>query len=180
MRIRKLLFVSLSFAFLFSCDGKQDKTGDEASVAVEQQAGIHRMNEYNLTDSVPVGSHVYVYTIHREADDSLKMVIDENGDKFVDNYYELSVTKDGQEFFSKRFTKAAFAAQLDDSFRQNGILDGFRFISDKEGKLLFGVCVSFPESDMSSPFVLTIGPDGSFIIEPDTTPDIEETDSASV
>ena len=78
------------------------------------------------------------------------------------------------------FAGSAFAAQLDDSFRQNGILDGFRFISDKEGKLLFGVCVSFPESDMSSPFVLTIGPDGSFIIEPDTTPDIEETDSASV
>ena len=48
----------------------------------------------------------------------------------------------------------------------------------QEGKLTFGVCVSFPESDMSEPFVLTVGPDGSFTLEPDNAPDIEEEDTS--
>ena len=51
-------------------------------------------------------------------------------------------------------------------------------MSAKEGKLTFGVCVSFPESDMLTPFVLTIGPDGSYTLEPDTAPDIEEEDTS--
>ena len=136
------------------------------------------MKDYDLTDSVTLGSHLYVYTIHRQADDSLKVVVDENGDKFVDNYYDLTIVRDGANFFRRRFTKLSFGSQLDESFRKNGILDGFRYMSAKEGKLTFGVCVSYPESDMSEPFLLTVGPDGSFTLEPDMAPDIEEEDTS--
>ena len=178
MKSRSFLYICLFASVFCSCMDKKGQTDGKESATAEQQVSEHRMKDYNLTDSVSLGSHLYVYTIHREADDSLKVVIDENGDKFVDNYYDLTVLKDGKEFFRRRFTKVSFGSQLDDNFRKNGILDGFRFMMAKEGQLTFGICVSFPESDMSEPFVLTIGPDGSYTLEPDTAPDIEEEDTS--
>ena len=180
MKTRKFLTICLLLSVFCSCGKKNGQTTDRISQNDEPQTSEHRMNVYNHTDSVELGSHLYVCTIHREADDSLQVVVDENGDKFIDNFYDLTVIKDGREFFRRRFTKASFGSQLDDNFRKNGILDGFRFISAQEGKLFFGICVSFPESDMLTPFVLTIGPDGSFSLEPDTTPDIEEAEDTSV
>ena len=178
MKTKKLLYICLLIPVFCSCvDNKGQKDG-QSSAVTEQQASVHRMKVYDLTDSVKMGSNLFVYTIHREADDSLKAVIDENGDKYVDNYYDLTILRNGANFFSRRFTKLSFGSQLDENFRKNGILDGFRFMSAKEGKLTFGVCVSFPESDMSEPFVLTIGPDGNFTLEPDTAPDIEEEDTS--
>lgn len=178
MKTRKFLYLCLLFSVFCSCENMGGQKDGQNVSTKEKQASVHRMKDYDLTDSLTMGSHVLVYTIHREADDSLKAVVDENGDKFVDNYYDLTIKRDGANFFHHRFTKLSFGSQLDESFRKNGILDGFRFMSAKEGKLTFGVCVSFPESDMSEPFVLTIGPDGSFTLEPDTAPDIEEEDTS--
>lgn len=172
--MKKLFYLCLFFPVFCSCVNNTEKKDGQNLITTEQQAVEHRMKNYDLTDSVTMGNHLFVYSIHREADDSLKVVIDENGDKFVDNFYDLTIKRDGAGFFRRRFTKLSFGSQLDETFRENGILDGFRFISAKEGKLTFGVCVSFPESDMSEPFLLTIGPDASFTLEPDTTPDIEE------
>jgi hypothetical protein len=178
MKSRRIIYLSLLVFTFCSCNDKKGQNDGQVVANAEQQASEHRMQDYNLTDSVTQGSHLYVYTIHREADDSLKAVVDENGDKYVDNYYDLTILKDGKEFFRRRFTKVSFGSQLDDNFRKNGILDGFRFMTAKEGQLTFGICVSFPESDMSEPFVLTIGPDGSYMLEPDTAPDIEEEDTS--
>lgn len=172
--MKKLFYLCLFFPVFCSCVNNTEKKDGQNLITTEQLAVEHRMKNYDLTDSVTMGNHLFVYSIHREADDSLKVVIDENGDKFVDNFYDLTIKRDGAGFFRRRFTKLSFGSQLDETFRKNGILDGFRFISAKEGKLTFGVCVSFPESDMSEPFLLTIGPDASFTLEPDTTPDIEE------
>lgn len=180
MKTSKILYLCLLFPVFCSCGDNKDQKDGQNTLTTEQQASVHRMKDYDLTDSVTMGNHLFVYTIHREADDSLKAVVDENGDKYVDNYYDLTILRDGTNFFRRRFTKLSFGNQLDESFRKNGILDGFRYMSAKEGMLTFGVCVSFPESDMSEPFVLTVGPDGSFTLEPDTTPDIEETEDTSV
>ena len=38
---------------------------------------------------------------------------------------------------------------------KNGILDGFRFNRVDNGKLVFSLCVSYPDSDLSAPFLLT-------------------------
>ena len=65
-------------------------------------------------------------------------------------------------------------------FKKYGIIDGMRFNRAEEGKLYFNTCVSYPESDMSRPFILNIGPDGSYMILPDDDLDEEYiTDSLS-
>ena len=108
MKIRKLLYLCLFVPAICSCVDKAGRKDAQDASTTEQQTAEHRMKDYNLTDSVTLGSHLYVYTIHREADDSLKAVVDENGDKYVDNYYDLTVLRDGANFFRRRFTKLSF------------------------------------------------------------------------
>lgn len=139
------------------------------------------MPDYNFSDTVRMGSHQYVYTIHREPDESLPKVKDEMGDTYLDNIYQLDIERDNATFFERRFTKGDLKPFLGRDFLRNGIIDGFRFISAGEGRMLFGLCVSYPESDMSAPFILTIGPDASYSIEADDVMDVEETgDTAAI
>ena len=161
---------------MISCQKKQSaRDVAEYSPYEEIQTDqIHRMNDYDLQDTTRIGSHIYQYTIHREADDSLGIIEDDLGSKYADNFYQLDILRDGSSFFSKRFTKKTFLSQLSADFRKYGLLDGFRFSHSQDAKLYFSVCVSYPDSDMSSPFFLIIGPDGSFAIEKDNTGDMED------
>ena len=176
-----LLAAACIAAFLFSACRSDRKS----NIIVETQTNYvpqeHRMPDYNFSDTVRMGSHQFVYTIHREADASLPKVKDEVGDTYLDNFYQLIIERDNAAFFERRFAKSDLRPQLARDFQRNGIIDGFRFISAGEGRLQFGLCVSYPESDMSAPFILTIGPDASYSIEADDVMDVEETgDTAAI
>lgn len=136
---------------------------------------IHRLPVYNLTDTARLGNNLYVYSIHREPCDTLPTVGEETGIRYADNLYRLRITRgDGQAFFDRTFSKAQFASRLTNEFRTQGILDGFRFVNAQNGVLSFAVCVSLPESDMSAPFLLSIGRDASYAITADDVMDVEE------
>ena len=139
-------------------------------------SGIQRMRTYNYTDSVQHGSHLYVYTIHREASDSLPTVTDESGYVFADNIYQLTILKDGRPFVNRRFAKSDFAHLLSADFRRQGILDGFMCDTSQPG-LRFAVSVSYPQSDMYEPFLLSFDEQGGMVMERDTRSDIETADS---
>ena len=127
------------------------------------------MNRKALTRQIRTGSHKVVFTITSQPDEELPEVVDEDGVKYRDNRFQLLIMKDGKQLFNRSFTKADFKSQLSEDFQKFGIMDGLRFNHAEEGKLYFNTCVSFPDSDMSCPFILTIGPDGSYTITPDTT-----------
>lgn len=176
-----LLLAGCAACFLLSAC-RSDK---KSNIIVESQEQYvpqeHRMPDYNYSDTVRMGSHRYVYTIHREPDESLPKVKDEMGDTYLDNFYQLTIERDNATFFERRFVKADLRPYLARDFQRNGIIDGFRFISAAEGRLQFGLCISYPESDMSAPFILTIGQDASFSIEADDVMDVEETgDTAAI
>jgi hypothetical protein len=66
-----------------------------------------RMQDYKDVKDVQWLGKQYQVEVSRTADDSLRMVKDENGQKFVDNRITLKVIRaDGSEFCSKSFTKA--------------------------------------------------------------------------
>ena len=182
MNVKSILYTFLLLVTASSCGSNSTSQEQQQSVQMQSaDASVHRTDAYDYSDSVMMGSHKIVYSLHREADDSLKSVVDENGETYIDNYYDLKVTKDGAQLFAHRFTKVSFQSYLDKGFVKNGILDGFRFISAHEGMVTFGACISYPESDMSAPFIITIGPDGSHTIQPDNLMDVEEeTDTASI
>lgn len=167
-------FYLFSFLLLLSsCGPKQAETS--GTQQTEQNADEpHRLPDYTYTDSLMQGSHKLVYTITSHPDETLPEVVDEDGVRYKDNRFSLLILKDGNTLFKRSFTKADFFGSIGKEFQKYGIMDGLRFNRAEEGKLYFNTCVSLPDSDMSCPFILTIGPDGSYSITPDTTVDDEE------
>ena len=174
MKYYSLIFAfSFSLVFLFSCNNKKTET-QEITQAEQPADEIHSLKKYAFTDTLMQGSHKVIYTITSQPDDELPMIVDEDGVKYKDNRYKLVIIKDGNTLFNHSFTKADFKSLLSSNFQKYGIMDGMRFNHAEEGKLYFNTCVSYPDSDMSCPFILTIGPDGSYAISPDTTVDDED------
>jgi hypothetical protein len=90
----------------------------------------------------------YTVGIERVAADSLPMVENDWGQKFIDNRITLTITReDGSVFFKKMFTKAAFAPYIDETYRKNALLSSMIFHETDDKELEFAVSVSMPESD---------------------------------
>ena len=169
-----LIFL-FSYCLIFMSSCSPQKPAPQQTTQTEQDDNeVRSLPDYAYTDSLTQGSHKIVYYITSEADSTLKVVEDEDGIKFADNRWKLVIKKDGKQLFSHSFTKADFKSQLPDDFQKYGIMDGLRFHHALEGRLYFNTCVSFPDSDMSCPFFLIIGPDGSYRIEPNTTIDEDD------
>lgn len=171
-------FIAIGVAIMMTaaCGGKKTQpdqlVGQGDLEMSDTLSGVQRMRTYDYSDTVQVGGHQYCYTIHREASDSLPMVRDESGFVFADNIYKLTILKDGQPFVSRRFTKADFDHLLSDDFRRQGILDGFMCDTSQPG-LRFAVSVSYPQSDMYEPFLLTFDDRGGMVMERDTRSEVE-------
>ena len=165
-----ILLFSCSLILLFSCTPQKTET-QETPQTEQTTDEVRSLPDYAYTDSLMQGSHKVVYNITSEADEELPEVVDEDGIKYKDNRFNLVITKDGRTLFSRSFSKADFHSLLSKDFLKYGIMDGLRFNHAEEGKLYFNTCVSLPDSDMSCPFILTIGPDGSYTITPDTSVD---------
>ena len=173
--MKRFLIIGLGLVFLASC-GPQKIEQEGSDQTDQDNDGVWELPNYAYTDSLMQGSHKVVFTLTSQPDEELPEVVDEDGVKYRDNRFNLLIVKDGRTLFERSFTKADFKSQLPEDFQKLGIMDGLRFNHAEEGKLYFNTCVSFPDSDMTCPFILTIGPDGSFTLAPDPTFGEEEDD----
>lgn len=167
------LSIVLGTTMLAGC--KQKKQSEDIIVrkteAPKPQAPI-RMQEYNQIKDIHWLDREYQVNIRRTADDSLRMVKDETGQKFVDNRIRLQVIRqDGSVFFSQSFTKATFSEYLDDDYRQTGILEGLVFDRVEGNYLLFAGSVSHPQTDEYIPLVIKVSNFGDVAISRDTQMD---------
>ena len=150
-----VLAVALGATMLTGC--KQKKQSQDIIVRKTEtpklQAPI-RMQDYNQVKDIQWLDRAYQVDIRRTADDSLRMVKDETGQKFVDNRIHLKVIRqDGSVFFSQTFTKASFNDYLDDDYRA------------------FAGSVSHPQTDEYIPLVVTLSNFGDVTISLDTQRD---------
>lgn len=154
---------------------KQKKQTEDIIVrkteAPKPQAPI-RMQEYNQVKDVKWLDREYQVNIRRVADDSLQMVKDETGQKFIDNRIRLQVIRqDGSVFFDRSFTKASFNDYLDNDYRATGILEGLVFDRVEGNNLIFAGSVSHPQTDEYIPLVITLSNFGDVSISRDTEMD---------
>jgi hypothetical protein len=168
-----MITVALGTAMLTGC--KQKKQTEDIIVRKTEtpkpQAPI-RMQDYNQVKDVEWLDRSYQVDIRRMADDSLKMVKDETGQKFVDNRIQLKVIRqDGSVFFSRTFTKADFNDYLDDDYRATGILEGLVFDRVDGYQLIFAGSVCHPQTDEYIPLVITLSNFGDVTISRDTQMD---------
>lgn len=172
----KSLFMVIATGMLLSvvaCSEKKKST-DIITQRVEtvKPQGPERMQEYNDTRDVTWIGKQYKVTVHRQPGDSLAMVKDETGQKFVDNIISVSVLRaDGTKFFSRNFTKSDFLSYLDDDYSKTGILEGLVFDKADGDFLEFAASVSHPHTDEYIPLVVKLSRMGQVTIQRDTQMD---------
>ena len=177
MKKIQLLAVILMAVLAISCSKKKESKDIIVPTAevVKPKAPIS-MQPYNQQQEVEWLDKSYQVIINRVADDSLQMVQDETGQKFVDNRITLRVIRaDGSVFFKKVFTKGNFDAQLDDDYRKTGILEGLVFDKVDGNNLVFAGSVSHPQTDEYIPLVVTVSNFGNISIKRDDQMDTNST-----
>lgn len=131
-----------------------------------------KMQEYNDERDVPWIGKSYHVAINRMPSDSLPMVKDETGQKFVDNIFTLTVSReDGSVFFSRQFTKAFFTNYITDVYRKAGILEGIVFDKADGDWLEFAASVGLPQTDEYIPLVIRLSRMGELTVSQDTQMD---------
>ena len=172
----KSLFMVMATGLMLSmvaCSEKKKST-DIITQRVEtvKPQGPERMQEYDNTSDVAWIGKQYKVNVHRQPADSLPMVKDETGQKFVDNVITVSVLRaDGSRFYSHKFTKNDFLKYLDDDYSQTGILEGLVFDKADGDFLEFAASVSHPHTDEYIPLVVKLSRMGQLTIQRDTQMD---------
>ncbi len=155
--------------------GSKEKAEEETQQAVQEAPKPRTIYTDSMTVSNAVEGTSMSYTFSRRPDESQQKVVDsETRDTYVDNCYSVTVKRGEDVIYSKKLTKQDFISQLDESMKTNSIFDGFRFDRYEDGKMYFNVCFSDAFTyDLSQPFILCIGPDGSSTIQRDNRLDLE-------
>lgn len=121
------------------------------------------MQKKETTEKISWGGQTYEVSISRTPADSLPMVANEIGQKFVDNRIALTIRRsDGSEFFRRSFSKASFQSYLTPDYRRVGLLNDMRFKDANGAELNFIVSLAEPEAtdDEFLPLLLSINRQG--------------------
>ena len=170
MKILSQIIMVFLAAFVMAGCGDKKKNDDiiVKNVEAPKLQGPIKMQEYRQTKDIQWLGRDYQVEIIRVPDDSLRMVEDETGQKFVDNRISLRILRsDGSVFFSRSFTKSAFESYLDDDYRNTGITEGLVYDKVDGNLLLFAASVCHPQTDEYIPLIITISNLGEVSIKRD-------------
>ena len=128
------------------------------------------MPEERLTQSVDWLGRKYTVDIVRVPVDSLPMVTDETGQKYIDNSIRLAISRnDGTVFFEKTFVKGSFQSYVEESFRKAGMLASIRYERVDGPEMRFSVVIGLPDAvdDVFVPLALSVNNMGGISIRQD-------------
>ena len=186
--MKKSLFMVIAIGLVLAsvACGEKKKSEDIITQRVEtvKPQSPERMQEYSDSREVSWIGKKYRVTVHRQPCDSLAMVKDETGQKFVDNIISVSVFRaDGTKFYSHDFTKSDFLKYLDEDYIKTGILEGLVFDKAEGDNLEFAASVCHPHTDEYIPLVVKLSRMGQLTIlrdsQMDTTGDTLERNPSS-
>lgn len=156
----------LSLALCASCSGgKSDAAAGQSADSAQAQGGAEKpqaIDEHTTSYDATLAGHAYHVTILRKADPSLPVVEDELGATY-DNRVEVSITRDGEAFFSHAYTKQSFAEFLTPEEQSTCILDGMALNNESSDAhaIRLGAQVSQPGIGEGPAFIIEIPLDGS-------------------
>ncbi|MGN0256851.1 MAG: DUF4738 domain-containing protein [Bacteroides sp.] len=125
-----------------------------------------RMQVSEVTETFTLKGGSYQSTVVRRPDESLPIVTNSEGAKFVDNRISLRITSQGRNIVDRVFTKQDFASLLNARFMKYAILEGLVFdqVTEK-GMIRYAASVAYPQSDLYVPIRITVTPQGQLNIE---------------
>ena len=119
----------------------------------------------------------YQSSVVRRPDESLPIVKNEQGEKFVDNRITLRLTSGGKQVVDRVFTKESFASLVDAKFMKYAILEGLVYDQTTPQGIIYAASVCYPQSDLYVPIKLTITADGKISMTQDEMMEDYQTDS---
>lgn len=122
--------------FFTACSNKQRQTSPSPHVEEQSQTSSSLVEmpalENQYTDRL--NGHEYLVTISRQPDETLPKSIDELGNEYSDNRVDVVITKDGQDFFSRTYSKNSFLNMLSESESLGTVLLGMAYDSQKSNE----------------------------------------------
>ncbi|TGY08330.1 MULTISPECIES: DUF4738 domain-containing protein [Bacteroides] len=156
------ILVCASVVFFTACSS-QDKNKKDGLLLMQDStefAGLQRMQVSDVKTSFRYKGKEYQSSVVRRPDESLPIVKNEQGEKFVDNRITLHITCDGKHVVDKVFTKDNFASLVDAKFMKYSILEGLVYDKTTPQGIIYAASVCYPQSDLYVPIRLTITADG--------------------
>ena len=172
MKAKAFLAVAVALMLMVACSSKKSSDKDIITtdyVAPKPTEPIAMDADVQSQQIEWVEGRSYQVKVSRTAADSLAMVSNELGQKYIDNVIAVEVKRaDESVFFHRSFTKRSFAAWLDADYQQKAILQGMRFQRVEDGVLEFVAWVNYPTSgdDEAVELKMCINPQGEVSIQP--------------
>lgn len=157
------LFAWVAIGLLAACSSSKKEKADDLQVLTQDSLdakGPQRMQVSDIKTPIDYRGKKYVSVVKRQPDESLPLVVNEQGEKFVDNRIRLRLTCGERTVLDKEFTKETFASLVDAKFLKNSILEGLVFDQTTSRGFIYAASVCYPQTDLYIPLRITVTPDG--------------------
>lgn len=174
------ILVCASVIFFTACSSQDKNKKDGTQVLMQDSteiAGPQRMQVSDVKTSFTYKGKEYQSSVVRRPDESLPIVKNEQGEKFVDNRITLRITCGGKQVVDKVFTKDNFASLVDAKFMKYSILEGLVYDKTTPQGIIYAASVCYPQSDLYVPIRLTITADGKISMAKEELMEDYQTDS---
>ena len=163
------ILVCASVIFFTACSSQDKNKTDGTPVLMQDSTDVKTSFTYKGKE--------YQSSVVRRPDESLPIVKNEQGEKFVDNRITLRITCGGKQVVDKVFTKDNFASLVDAKFMKYSILEGLVYDKTTPQGIIYAASVCYPQSDLYVPIRLTITADGKISMAKEELMEDYQTDS---
>lgn len=184
----KRLFYAFAFSLLLmgviSCDEKPKNDIIITKMPPKTEISKHplQVGNYSQSRQVEWVGSTYTVEVNRQADTTLTIVKDDNGQRYYDNRITVKIIrKDGSEFFNRAFTKKDFDGYVDALYKKNSVLLGIVLDKADEDNIYMAASVGSPDksSDEFVPLIVKISRMGVVSISKDTDLDTSNQEPSS-
>ena len=180
--MKSIVYILACAAVVFfnACSSKDKSRKDDATVLMQdstQTAAPQRMQVSDVKETFTYKGKEYQSFVVRRPDETLPMVQNEQGEKFVDNRISLRITCGGKQVVDNVFTKESFASLVDAKFMKYAILEGLVYDKTTPGGIIYAASVCYPQSDLYVPIRLTVTADGKISMAREELMEEYQTDS---
>ena len=157
------ILVCASVIFFTACSSQDKDKKDGTQVLMQDSteiAGPQRMQVSDVKTSFTYKGKEYQSSVVRRPDESLPIVKNEQGEKFVDNRITLRITCGGKQVVDKY-----------------SILEGLVYDKTTPQGIIYAASVCYPQSDLYVPIRLTITADGKISMAKEELMEDYQTDS---
>ena len=184
----KRLFYAFAFSLLLmgviSCDEKPKNDIIITKMPPKKEISKNplQVGNYSQSRQVEWVGSTYTVEVNRQADTTLTIVKDDNGQRYYDNKITVKIIrKDGSEFFNRAFTKKDFDGYVDALYKKNSVLLGIVLDKADEDNIYMAASVGSPDksSDEFVPLIVKISRMGVVSISKDTDLDTSNQEPSS-